>query len=401
MNEKMVKLGTKRSVIRELFEYGLKRKKEIGENKVFDFSIGNPSIPAPECVTLTMERLLKEVEPTALHGYTPAPGAPAVREKIAEYIRKEFGAQCRAENIYMTCGAAAALTSVITAVTENRGDEIITFTPFFPEYKVFIEHAGAKLVTIDCAAPGFELPTNKLLEAITEKTRAVIINSPNNPTGRVIPESEIVALAKILTEKSAEYGKPIYLIADEPYRELVYGGVKVPFVPNYYDNTIVCYSFSKSMSLPGERIGYAFVSPKCEKPDLVFTAVAGAARALGFVCAPSILQFTVAENYGKTADIAAYEKNRELLYDFLVKTGYTVVKPDGAFYLFVKALEEDAGAFSEKAKRHELLLVPSDDFGCPGYVRIAYCTAYDTIVNSLAAFKALFDEYARLTPPQV
>lgn len=395
MNEKMVKLGTKKSVIRELFEYGLKRKKEIGENKVFDFSIGNPSIPAPECVTRTMERLLQETDSTALHGYTPAPGAPAVREKIAEYIRKEFGAKCFAENIYMTCGAAAALTSTFTAVTENAGDEIITFTPFFPEYRVFAESAGAKLVTIDCTAPDFSLPLEKLSENITDRTRAVIINSPNNPTGRVIPESEIIALAKILTEKSKTIGKPIYLIADEPYRELVYGGIKVPFVPNYYDNAIVCYSFSKSMSLPGERIGYVFVSPECEKSDVVFAAIAGAARALGFVCAPSILQYTVAENYGKTADVASYEKNRELLYDFLVKTGYTVVKPDGAFYLFVKALDSDANAFSEKAKKHELLLVPSDDFGCPGYVRIAYCTAYDTIVNSLAAFKALYDDYSK------
>ena len=201
MNEKMVKLGTKRSVIRELFEYGLKRKKEIGKNKVFDFSIGNPSIPAPECVTLTMERLLKETEPTALHGYTPAPGAPAVREKIAEYIRKEFGAKCFAENVYMTCGAAAALTSVITAVTENAGDEIITFTPFFPEYRVFTEHAGAKLVTIDCPAPGFELPTDKLAEAITEKTRAVKINPPNHPPGRVIPGSEICRACKNFNRK--------------------------------------------------------------------------------------------------------------------------------------------------------------------------------------------------------
>lgn len=392
VNEKMRRLGAHRSVIRELFEYANARRKEIGAENVFDFSLGNPSAPAPRQVNEKMISLLQTVPPEQLHGYTSAPGAPNVRKAIAAYITEKFGAECSADLIYLTCGAAAALTCTLSALL-CEGDEAVAFAPFFPEYRVFVENTGAKLVCVKCKAPEFTVDFNAFSNAINEKTRVVIINSPNNPTGKVISEEELKTLCEILAQKEKEYGAPIYLISDEPYREIVYDSIFVPYVPLYYNNTIVCYSFSKSLSLPGERIGYACVSSTAQDAESVFQAICGAGRAHGFVCAPSLLQFTVADCLGKTADLEIYKRNRDLLYSSLTEFGYECVRPDGAFYLFVKALEEDANAFSERAKKHELILVPGDDFYYPGYVRISYCVPFETVRRSLAAFQALMNEY--------
>ena len=392
LNKKMLKLGTESSAIRQLFEYGKVRKAEIGDDKVYDFSLGNPSVPAPESVDSTIKYLLENENSVLLHGYTSAPGDMGVRTKIADYINKTSGVRATAGNIYMTCGAAASLTITLTALA-NEGDEVILLAPFFPEYRVFAEKAGFKCVVVNCREGDFQIDIEALEMAITSKTKAIIINSPNNPTGVVFSEENIKALAQLLLKKEQEYKKEIFLISDEPYRELVYGDVTVPFPAKYYKNTIVCYSFSKSLSLPGERIGYIFVSPECKDSNLVFAAVCGAGRALGFVCAPSMLQRVVAENLGKTAEISIYNKNRELLYNALTSYGYEAVKPDGAFYLFVKALEPDAAAFADRAKKHELLLVPSDSFGMGGYIRISYCVSTKQIEDSLPAFKALIEEY--------
>lgn len=392
LNEKMLKLGTASSAIRQLFEYGKARKAQIGDDKVYDFSIGNPSVPAPQSVNRIIKNLIDEEDSVLLHGYTSAPGDIGVRKKIADYIKTTSGVDATAENIYMTCGAAASLTISLTAIA-NEGDEVILLAPFFPEYRVFAEKAGFKCVVVNCREPDFQIDINVLEKAINKNTKAIIINSPNNPTGVVFSEETIIELSSLLRKKQQEFSKEIFLISDEPYRELVYGDVVVPFPAKYYDNTIVCYSFSKSLSLPGERIGYIFVSPKCKENNLVFAAVCGAGRALGYVCAPSLLQRVVAENLGMTADISVYNKNRELLYNALTEYGYTAVKPDGAFYLFVKSPEEDAAAFAEKAKKYELLLVPSDSFGMGGYVRISYCVSTHQIENSLPAFKSLIEEY--------
>ena len=392
VNEKMRMLGAKRSVIRELFEYGKKRKAEIGAENVYDFSLGNPSVPAPNDVKDALLALLNERDAVSLHGYTSAQGDLGVRQAIAEYINQEHGAGVTADCLYLTVGAAASLTVSLTALAQT-GDEVVVLAPFFPEYTVFIERTGAEIVPVLCNTETFQPDFEALAAAINEKTRAIIVNSPNNPTGAVLTEESVVALTDLLRKKEAEYGSPIYLISDEPYRELVYGDVKVPYLTNYYDNTIVCYSFSKSLSLPGERVGYVLVSPKATDFVSVYQAICGAGRALGFVCAVSLFQYMIPKVLGKTSDVSIYDTNRRLLYDALTEYGYQAVKPDGAFYLFVKALEEDANAFCEKAKEQELLLVPSDDFGCPGYVRISYCVSTEQIKKSLPAFKKLAESY--------
>lgn len=391
INKKMEQLGKVRSVIRELFEYGKQRKAEIGEDKVFDFSLGNPSVPAPDCVNETIKELLDTQSPLALHGYTSAQGDASVRKAIADYLNITHGSAFSANNIYMTVGAAASLTICLNALCVE-GDEVIAFAPFFPEYRVFTEGAGAFFKPLP-PTEDFQIDPVALKAAINKNTKAVILNSPNNPSGVVITEEGIKALSAVLAEKSAEYGHPIYLITDEPYRELVYGDVFVPFLTNYYKNTLVCYSFSKSLSIPGERIGYIAVNPEAQGAEDLYAAVCGAGRALGYVCAPSIFQQVAARCLGKTADVSVYKHNRDLIYNALCSYGYTCVKPDGAFYLFVKAMEEDASAFCEKAKAKELLLVPADSFGCPGYVRISYCVSTKQIENSLPAFKALAEEY--------
>jgi len=392
INNEMMALGKKSSIIRELFEYAKKRKAEIGEENVFDFTIGNPSIPAPDKVGQIIKKLVEEKNPVALHGYTSAQGDMGVRTTIANSIKNRFGVNAAAEYIYMTCGAAASLTITLNALT-NEGDEVIVLAPFFPEYKVFISKAGAKAVTVLCREEDFQIDFDALEKAINPKTKAIIVNSPNNPTGVVFSKETVNQLSELLNEKQREYGNEIYIIADEPYRELVYGGVEVPYIPSYYDNTVVCYSYSKSLSLPGERIGYIFVNPALKNSKDVFAAVCGAGRALGFVCAPSLLQYVIGECVNDTSDITVYDKNRKLLVETLSSYGYTTARPDGAFYLFVKALEPDAYAFCERAKKQELLLVPSDDFGFPGYVRIAYCVTTEQIERALPAFKKLYEDY--------
>ena len=392
VSEKMLELGRHRSVIREIFEFGNQRKAEVGAENVFDFSLGNPSVPAPPIVAETLQKLMDEVPAAQLHAYTSAAGDPGVREAIARYIRDTFHCEAQAANLYMTVGAAASLTITLTALVEE-GDEIIAFAPFFPEYRVFVEKTGAKFVTVNSAAGTFQIDAEALAAAINPHTKAVIVNSPNNPTGVVLTEESIRALCAVLEEKSKEFGHPIFLISDEPYRELVYGGKEVPYLPLYYKNPGVCYSFSKSLSLPGERIGYIFVSPQAEASSMIYDAVCGAGRALGYVCAPSLFQRLVKECLGKTADLSVYDENRQLLYGSLTEYGFEAVYPDGAFYLFLKSPEPDANAFCEKAKQFDLLLVPADSFGYPGYARISYCVTTEQIRRCLPAFRKLADLY--------
>ncbi|MBE6802747.1 MAG: pyridoxal phosphate-dependent aminotransferase [Ruminococcaceae bacterium] len=392
LSQKMLELGKKSSVIREIFEYGRVRKAEIGVENVFDFSLGNPSVPAPQKVTDVMNRLIAETPAEVLHGYTSGPGDLKVRTAIAENIKTKFQVEATPGLIYMTCGAAASLTIALNAIAEE-GDEVIAFAPFFPEYRVFVEQSGAKFVPVSCKNDDLQIDFDLLEKSITPNTKAVIINSPNNPSGVIVPEKDVIKLAALLNEKQKEYGKEIFLISDEPYRELVFTGEKVAYIPAYYDNSFVCYSYSKALSLPGERIGYIFVSPTMKDSSDVFAAVCGAGRALGYVCAPSLMQYTISECLNNTADVSVYEENRKILYEGLTDIGYTVIKPDGAFYMFVKSLEEDAYKFYERAKKFELLLVPSDDFGCPGFVRLAYCVDTDLIKRSLNAFKELYEDY--------
>lgn len=392
ISKKMESLGKKRSVIREIFEYGNKRKAEIGAENVFDYSLGNPSIPAPKEVNEVITELITTMNPVMLHGYTSAQGALSVRKAIADDINKRFSIGATPDLLYMTCGAAASLTISLNAII-NDGDEVIALAPFFPEYRVFAEKSGAKFIVVKCRESDFQIDFEKVEKAINKSTKAIIINSPNNPSGVVLSEETIKELSKLLNKKSQELGTTIFIIADEPYRELVYGDVKVPYIPQYYDNTLVCYSYSKSLSLPGERIGYIFVSPNVKNACDVYAAVCGAGRALGFVCAPSLLQFTVEKTVGMTSDISVYENNRNILLKALKEYGFTVAKPDGAFYLFMKSPESDANVFCEKAKKYELLLVPGDDFGYEGYIRISYCVSTEMIEKSLPAFKKLADEY--------
>lgn len=392
LSQKMLELGKKSSVIREIFEYGRVRKSEIGTENVFDFSLGNPSVPAPQKVTDVMNKLIAETPAEVLHGYTSGPGDINVRSAIAEYIKNKYGVNATPSLIYMTCGAAASLTITLNAIAEE-GDEVIAFAPFFPEYRVFVEQSGAKFVPISCKKDDLQIDFELLEKSINKNTKAIIINSPNNPSGVIVPEKDIIKLAQLLNEKQNEYGKEIFLISDEPYRELVFTGEKVAYIPAYYDNSFVCYSYSKALSLPGERIGYIFVSPTMKDCGDAFAAVCGSGRALGYVCAPSLMQYTIAQCLDDTADVSVYEENRKILYDGLTDIGYTVIKPDGAFYMFVKALEDDAYKFYERAKKFELLLVPSDDFGCEGFVRIAYCVDTDLIKRSLSAFKELYEDY--------
>ena len=393
MNQRMYALGSRRSVIREIFEFGKQRAQEVGKENVFDFSLGNPSVNPPRIVADTLAELVREEDQTALHGYTSAQGDLSVRRAIADYIRTAHGAEADPDFIYMTCGAAASLTITLSALC-NEGDEVITFAPYFTEYKVFTETAGALLVALDSDPDTFQIDFDLLEKAVCKKTAAVLVNSPNNPSGVVYGEETVKRLAKLLEEKSAQFGRTIYLITDEPYRELVYGGVKVPYLTNYYPHTIVCYSYSKSLSLPGERIGYIFVNPAAKDAKALYLAVCGAGRALGYVCAPSLFQKLIARCQGVTSDVSVYERNRDTLAGALRGYGFRCVQPDGAFYLFVKSPEPDAYAFCERAKKYNLLLVPGDDFGCKGYVRIAYCVSHEMIERSLPAFEKLAKEYS-------
>ena len=386
----MYELGSKRSSIRELFEYGKKRAEQVGKQNVFDFSLGNPSTPAPDCVKAALVSLANS-NPTALHGYTSAQGDKSVREAVAANLSRRFGVDLNSDLIYMTCGAAASLCITLRALTEE-GDEYIVLAPYFPEYDVFIKSAGGKAVIVPFDDSNFKPDLTALENAITSRTKAVIINSPNNPSGVVYDESTLKKIAAILSKKSEQFGNPIFIISDEPYRELSYD-VEVPYIMNFYHDAIVCYSYSKSLSLPGERIGYIAVNPKANGAKDLYLAICGAGRALGYVCAPSTYQRVVEKCVDALPDLDFYRTNRDLLYNSLTKIGYTCVRPDGAFYLLVKALEDDANVFADNAKQLGLLLVPCDDFGAKGYVRIAYCVNLDVIKRALPAFEKLYNEY--------
>ena len=391
VSERMLGLGTARSVIRELFEYGKMRAAEVGAENVFDFSIGNPSVPAPDAVNQAAIRLLQE-QPDTIHCYTSAQGDILVRQRFADSLNRRFGTSYSANDFYVTVGAAAALCCVFNGLT-CPGDEYIVFAPYFPEYKVFIEGAGAKMVLVPPEIERFQIDFDAFEARITPNTKGIVVNSPNNPSGVVYDRATLERLAQILTEKSNAYGHPIYLISDEPYREIAFAGVEVPWLPDYYDNTIVGYSFSKSLSLPGERLGYVLVPAEVTDAAKVYAAVAGAGRSLGYVNAPSLFQFAISECCDMTADLTVYERNAKLFVSALRDMGYHVAEPGGAFYLFPRSLEPDDLAFSERAKQFNLLLVPGTGFGAPGHVRIAYCVQTEMIERALPAFKALADSY--------
>lgn len=391
--EDMYRLGSQRSAIRELFEYGKKRAEVVGVENVYDFSLGNPTVPAPDCVNETIRELTQTLDSISLHGYTSAQGDLVTRQAIADYLNQTHGTHFTADDFYMTMGAAASLSLCFRALTTSREDEFITIAPFFPEYRVFVEAAGAKLVVVPADTKAFQIDFAALTERITPHTKGVIINSPNNPSGAVYSEETIEKLAFLLRKKANEYGTEIFILADEPYREIAYDGVEVPFVTKYYDNTLVCYSYSKSLSLPGERIGYVLVPKEVTESRMVYAAIAGAGRALGYVCAPSMFQKVLVKCMGQTGDVELYKKNRDLLYEGLTKIGYECFKPQGAFYLFVKTLEEDSDAFCERAKEEDLLIVSATGFGCPGYARISYCVDEDMIKRSFAAFERLYKRY--------
>ena len=391
INETAYQLGSNRSCIRDLFEYGCARAAVVGRENVFDYSLGNPSIPAPREVDQAIRDILTDTPSLAVHGYTSAVGDLTTRQAIAEDLNCRYDAGVRAQDLFIGCGAAPELVAVLRALTVP-GAEILAVAPYFPEYKPFAEGVGATFKVVPPAVPGFQIKLEAVEEMLTANTVGMILNSPNNPAGTVYTRQTLQELAALLEKKSQEYGHPIYIIADEPYRELVYGGVEVPFIPTIYKNTIVCYSYSKSLSLPGERIGYVYVPEQAEDHDALYAAIAGASRAAGHVCAPSLWQKVIARCAHLRPDLESYDRNRRTLYEGLISMGYEAAKPDGAFYLFVKAPGGDANAFSEKAKKKDLLVVPGDGFGCPGYFRVCYCVSLDLIERSLPVFKALIEE---------
>jgi len=392
LNEKMVALGTQRSVIRELFEFGKMQAAKIGAENVFDFSIGNPSVPAPPNVNQTAMKVLSDMDPVLLHGYTSAQGDAGVRAMLADSVNRRFHTSYTADNFYMTVGAAAALCCCFHGLC-NKDDEVIIFAPYFPEYTVFVKGAGAKPMIVPADTEAFQIDFTAFEQALTPATKAVIVNSPNNPSGAVYSAETVKKLADVLEAKSAAYGHPIYLISDEPYREIVFSGTTVPFLPEYYRNTLVCYSWSKSLTLPGEQMGYVLVPSAADDFPQVYAAVAGAGRSLGYVNAPSLFQRVCAACADETSDISVYEANKNLLMNNLREMGYHVVEPGGTFYMFPRSLEADDEAFAERAKAYNLLIVPGSGFGCPGHVRVSYCVPTKRIEKSLPAFEALAKEY--------
>lgn len=390
LNQTAYSLGANRSCIRDLFEYGRARAAVVGEENVFDYSLGNPSIPSPMAVDEAVRQILLDTPTLQVHGYTSAVGDAATRQAIADDLNRRYDAGCRGENFFLGCGAAPELVAVFTALAAPEG-ELLAIAPYFPEYKPFAQAAGLNFRVVPPDVPEFQIKLDAVEAMLTPHTQAVLINTPNNPSGVVYTQKTLEALGALLTQKSREYGHPIYLISDEPYRELAYG-VEVPFVPLIYPNTVVCYSYSKSLSLPGERIGYIYVPDSAADSRALYAAVAGAARSAGHVCAPSLWQKVIARCAGLRPDLQAYDRNRKALYEGLTAMGYEMAKPDGAFYLFIKAPGGDANAFSEKAKERDLLLVPGDGFGCPGYFRICYCVSYDMIQRSLPVFRALINK---------
>ena len=392
INSQAYNLGSNRSCIRELFEYGRQRAAVVGAENVFDYSLGNPSIPSPAEVNQTLAQLLQDTDSLVLHGYTTAVGDLATRQAIAQDLNSRFGTDITPGELFIGCGAAPELCAVLKAVTVP-GSKVLAIAPYFPEYKPFAEASGAIFGVVPPDVPNFQIPFGALEEMLTEEVTAIIVNSPNNPSGTVYTEQTLKQLADLLTRKSEQFGHPIYIIADEPYRELCYDGVVAPFIPTIYKNTVVCYSYSKSLSLPGERIGYIYVPRQADAGEALYLAVAGAARAAGHVCAPSIWQKVIARCTHLRPNLDAYDKNRLALYDGLVQAGYQVAKPDGAFYLFVQAPGGDAVAFSEFAKQYDVLLVPGDGFGCPGWFRLCYCVSYDQIQRSLPVFRQILQQW--------
>ena len=391
VNQKAYALGANRSCIRDLFEYGRQQAAIVGPDNVYDYSLGNPSIPAPPEVNDAVRAILNDTDSLLVHGYTSAVGDYEARRAISDDLNARYGAATRPEEFFLGCGAAPELVSVFRALAVPGG-ELLTVAPYFPEYKPFAEEAGLIFKVVPPDVPDFQINLESLTAMLTPHTQAVLLNSPNNPSGVVYTRQTLTALANILTEKAAAYGHPIYLISDEPYRELVYG-VEVPYLPAIYPDTIICYSYSKSLSLPGERIGYVLVPGSCTDSQMVYAAVAGAARSCGHVCAPSLWQKVIARCAHLRPDLASYDRNRQALYQSLAAMGYEMAKPDGAFYLFIKAPGGDANRFSDLAKKENLLLVPGDGFGCPGYFRICYCVSYDMIQRSLPTFEKLIRQF--------
>ncbi len=390
INQKSYDYGAAKSSIREIAAYGAARKAQIGAQNVFDFSLGNPSVPAPDAVRASIVRNAA-LPASQLHGYTPAAGLPAARQAVADSLNRRFQTSYEPGDLYLTCGAAAAISITLHAIV-NPGDEVIVIAPYFPEYRVWIETAGATCVEVMADATTFQVDTAAVDAAITPNTKAVIIDSPNNPVGAVYTRRTLLSLASVLSGRSEELGHPIYLVSDEPYREITYGA-EVPWVPAIYDRTIVCYSYSKSLSLPGERIGWALVPNTNPDHDELVLAIAGAGRKLGFVCAPALFQRVLIDCVDEPTNVEAYARNREALAGGLRKLGYTCIEPEGAFYLWVKSLEPDAEAFFRRARDLELLPVPSNSFGCEGWVRLGYCVSYETIVGSMPAWQKLAESY--------
>ncbi|MBD5523636.1 MAG: pyridoxal phosphate-dependent aminotransferase [Lachnospiraceae bacterium] len=375
-----------KSVIRQLSEFATARGAEIGYENVFDYSLGNPSVPTPQKFTDTMIDLLQNRNPMELHGYSQSLGIPAVRDKVAESLNKRFGMNYTGNHIFMTTGAAGAIAHAVRCVSEP-GDEIITFAPYFPEYGPYINLTGATLKVIPADTDSFQINFEAFEEMLTEKVAAVLINTPNNPSGVAYSSETLRKLAAIMTEKEKKYGHDIFLISDEPYREIVFAGVEAPYPSKFYANTLSCYSFSKSLSLPGERIGYVAVNPECTDAELISTICSQISRGTGHNCPPSIIQLAVAEVLDLTSDLSVYETNMNILYRELTGLGFECVKPGGTFYMFPKALEEDAVAFCEKAKKYDLVIVPGNTFGADGYVRLAYCIDTEKVERSLEAFR--------------
>ena len=392
LSQHYIDMTSQKSAIRELFDYGSRRAKDIGYENVFDYSLGNPSVPTPQAFTDALIDLIQNTDPVALHGYSPSLGIPSVRQAIADSLNRRFNMEFQMEDIFMAVGAAGAIAHAVRAVTVP-GDEVLTFAPFFPEYYHYVNETGAVLKVVPADISSFQINFDAFEEMITPKTMAVLINTPNNPSGIVYSTATIDRLAAILTAKSKEFGHEIYIISDEPYREIVFQGVDAPFVARHYDNTIICYSFSKSVSLPGERIGYVAVNPACKDAARIIDMCGQISRGIGHNCPPSLIQLAVTKVLDMTSDISVYEENKNILYKELTRIGFDIVEPGGAFYLFPKALEENAGAFCERAKQHDLLLVPSDSFGCPGHFRICYCIPTEKVLRSIPVFEALAKEY--------
>ncbi len=396
LNQKYLAMTKQESVIRQIFMYGRKRAAEIGYENVFDYSLGNPSVPAPENFTDGLMDLLQNSEPVALHGYSPNLGLDSSRKAIAESLNKRFGTNYTINNIFMVSGAAGAVAHALRAVSEpNTGAEVITFAPYFSEYGPYVDGVGAKLVVVPADVTSFQINFEEFEKRINENTRAVLINTPNNPSGIVYTKETIQKLAEVLLRKSEEFGRSIYLISDEPYRELVFNGVEAPFVANYYANTLVCYSFSKSLSLPGERIGYIAVNCECEDFPEIIPVFAQISRGTGHNCPASLMQLGIENVLYETSDLSVYEENKNILYRELSAMGFDIVEPGGTFYMFPKSLEEDSIHFCEVAKEMDLLLVPGDGFGCPGHFRIAYCIPTEKVLRSIPVFKKLAEHYKK------